>query len=258
MRTALVMGATSGIGQAFCRELAERGDNLVIVARHRARLENVSDELRARHSIKVEILAADLSKRVQLRRVAERVADRDRPIDLLVNNAGFAMSKSLLKGDLADEEAMLDVLCRAVLVLSHAGALSMRDRGRGHIINVSSVAGFLPMGTYSAAKAWCTVFTEALAQELSGSGVSATALCPGFTRTEFHERADLDMSRMPKAMWLEADGLVRACLDDVRAGRVISVPGVQYKVIAGIAQVVPHSLLRAVSGRVDSLRRSKR
>jgi short-subunit dehydrogenase len=252
------MGATSGIGQAFCRELAERGDNLVIVARHRARLENVSDELRARHSIKVEILAADLSKRVQLRRVAERVADRDRPIDLLVNNAGFAMSKSLLKGDLADEEAMLDVLCRAVLVLSHAGALSMRDRGRGHIINVSSVAGFLPMGTYSAAKAWCTVFTEALAQELSGSGVSATALCPGFTRTEFHERADLDMSRMPKAMWLEADGLVRACLDDVRAGRVISVPGVQYKVIAGIAQVVPHSLLRAVSGRVDSLRRSKR
>ena len=258
MRTALVTGATSGIGQAFCRELAERGDNLVIVARHRARLENVSDELRARHSIKVEILAADLSKRVQLRRVAERVADRDRPIDLLVNNAGFAMSKSLLNGDLADEEAMLDVLCRAVLVLSHAGALSMRDRGRGHIINVSSVAGFLPMGTYSAAKAWCTVFTEALAQELSGSGVSATALCPGFTRTEFHERADLDMSRMPKAMWLEADGLVRACLDDVRAGKVISVPGVQYKVISGIAQVVPHSLLRAVSGRVDSLRRSKR
>jgi short-subunit dehydrogenase len=258
MRTALVTGATSGIGHAFCRELAERGDNLVIVARHRARLENVSDELRARHSIKVEILAADLSKRVQLRRVAERVADRDRPIDLLVNNAGFAMSKSLLKGDLADEEAMLDVLCRAVLVLSHAGALSMRDRGRGHIINVSSVAGFLPMGTYSAAKAWCTVFTEALAQELSGSGVSATALCPGFTRTEFHQRADLDMSRMPKAMWLEADGLVRACLDDVRAGKVISVPGVQYKVISGIAQVVPHSLLRAVSGRVDSLRRSKR
>lgn len=214
--------------------------------------------MRARHSIKVEILAADLSKRVQLRRVAERVADRDRPIDLLVNNAGFAMSKSLLKGDLADEEAMLDVLCRAVLVLSHAGALSMRDRGRGHIINVSSVAGFLPMGTYSAAKAWCTVFTEALAHELSGSGVSATALCPGFTRTEFHQRADLDMSRMPKAMWLEADGLVRACLDDVRAGKVISVPGVQYKVISGIAQVVPHSLLRAVSGRVDSLRRSKR
>jgi uncharacterized protein len=258
MRTALVTGATSGIGHAFCRELAERGNNLVIVGRHRARLENVSDELRARHSINVEILAADLSKRTQLRRVADRVADRERPIDLLVNNAGFGMNKSLLRGDLADEEAMLDVLCRAVLVLSREGALSMKERGRGHIINVSSVAGFLPMGTYSAAKAWVTVFTEALAQELSGSGVSATALCPGFTHTEFHERADIDMTRLPKAMWLDADSLVRDCLDDVRAGKIISVPGVQYKVIAGIAQVVPHGLLRAVSGRANSFRRLKR
>ena len=258
MRTALVTGATSGIGHAFCRELAERGNNLVIVARHRARLENVSDELRARHSVNVEILAADLSKRTQLRRVAERVADRERPVDLLVNCAGFGMSKSLLRGDLADEEAMLDVMCRAVLVLSRESALSMKERGRGHIINVSSVAGFLPMGTYSAAKAWVTVFTEVLAQELSGSGVSATALCPGFTHTEFHQRADVDVSRLPKAMWLDADSLVRDCLTDVRAGKVISVPGVQYKVIAGIAQVLPHSLLRAVSGYANSLRRLKR
>jgi len=258
MRTALVTGATSGIGHAFCRELAERGNNLVIVARHRARLENVSDELRARHSVNVEILAADLSKRTQLRRVADRVADRERPIDLLVNNAGFTTSRSLLKGDLADEEAMLDVLCRAVLVLSHAGALSMRERGRGHIINVSSVAGFVPTSTYGASKAWVTAFTETLAHELEGSGVSATALCPGFTRTEFHERANLDMSGTPKAMWLEADWLVRDCLDDVRAGKVVSIPGVQYKVIAGVAQLVPHSLMRAVSGRADSLRRRKR
>jgi short-subunit dehydrogenase len=258
MGTALVTGATSGIGHAFCRELAERGNDLVIVARHRARLENVSDELRARFSVNVEILAADLSKRVQLRRVADRVADRDRPIDLLVNNAGFAMRDTFLKGDLADEEAMLDVLCRAVLVLSHAGALSMRSRGRGHIINVSSVAGFVPMGTYSAAKSWCTVFTQALAQELSGSGVSATALCPGFTHTEFHERASLNMSRLPDALWLDADWLVRKCLDDVRAGNVVSVPGLQYKLIAGIAQLVPDSLLRAVTGRAASIRRSKR
>jgi short-subunit dehydrogenase len=258
MRTALVTGATSGIGHAFCRELAERGNNLVIVARNRARLENVSDELRARCSVTVEILAADLSKRVQLRRVADRVADRERPIDLLVNNAGFGMSNTLLKSDLADEEAMLDVLCRAVLVLSHTAALSMKERGRGHIINVSSVAGFVPMGTYAAAKTWCTAFTEILAKELSGSGVSATALCPGLTRTELHERANLDISRVPKALWLEADGLVRDCLDDVRAGKVVSVPGVQYKVIAGIAQLVPHRILRTISGRADLLRRPRR
>ena len=255
MSTALVTGATAGIGHAFCRELAERGHDLVIVARDRARLENVSDELRARHGISVEIVAADLSKRAQLQRVAKRVADRDRPIDLLVNNAGFGMSKSFLKGELADEEAMLDVLCRAVLVLSHAGALSMKDRGRGAIVNVSSVAGFAPMGTYAAAKAWVTAFTETLAHELAGSGVSATALCPGFTHTELHERANLDMSRLPKAMWLEPDRLVRIALDDVKAGKVISIPGVQYKLIAGMAQLAPRGLVRTLSGRAASIRR---
>jgi short-subunit dehydrogenase len=258
MSTALVTGGTSGIGLAFCRELAERGNDLVIVARHRARLENVSDELRARHSVNVEIMAADLSKRAALRRVADRVADRDRPIDLLVNNAGFGTSRSFLKGDLADEEAMLDVLCHAVLVLSHAGALSMKDRGRGAIINVSSVAGFVPMGTYGAAKGWCTAFTENLAHELAGSGVSATALCPGFTHTELHERANVDMSKLPKVMWLEADRLVRDCLDDVKAGKVLSVPGMQYKVIAGIAEVAPRALVRALSSRAASIRRPKR
>ena len=255
MRTALVTGATSGIGHAFCRELAERGNNLVIVARHRARLENVSDELRARHSVNVEILAADLSKRTQLRRVAERVADRERPIDLLVNNAGFGTSRSFLKGELADEEAMFDVLCRAVLVLSHAGALSMKDRGRGAIVNVSSVAGFIPMGTYGAAKGWTLAFTETLAHELAGSGVSATVLCPGFTRTEMHEHADGEPSKLPKVMWLEPDRLVRDCLDDVKAGKVISVPGVQYKLIAGVAEVAPRGLVRALSRGAASIRR---
>ena len=255
MSTALVTGATSGIGLAFCRDLAERGNDLVIVARRRARLENVFDELRARHSINVEILAADLSKRAQLRRVADRLADRDRPIDLLVNNAGFGTSKSFLTGDLADEEAMFDVLCRAVLVLSHAGAQSMKDRGRGAIINVSSVAGFIPMGTYGAAKGWTLAFTETLAHELAGSGVSATVLCPGFTRTEMHERADGEVSKLPKVMWLEPDRLVRDCLDDVRAGKVISVPGVQYKLIAGVAEVAPRGLVRALSRGAASIRR---
>jgi len=258
MSTALVTGATSGIGLAFCRELAERGHDLVIVARRRARLENVSDELRARHSINVEILAADLSKRAQLRRVADRLADRERPIDLLVNNAGFGTSTSFLKGELAHEEAMFDVLCRAVLVLSHAGALSMKDRGRGAIINVSSVASFVPMGTYGAAKGWVTAFTETLAHELSGSGVSATALCPGFTLTAMHERATVDMSRLPKAMWLEADRLVRDCLDDVKAGKVLSVPGAPYKLIVGVTQLAPRALVRAISARATSIRRPKR
>jgi short-subunit dehydrogenase len=257
MSTALVTGATAGIGLAFCRELAERGHDLVLVARDRVRLENVSDELSATYKVGAEILAADLSDRAQVQRVADRLGDATRPVDLLVNNAGFGLSHSFLGGDLADEERMLDVLCRAVLVLSHAAALPMRARGHGAVVNVSSVAGFVPMGTYAAAKAWCTAFTEALAGELAGSGVTATALCPGFTHTELHARADLDMSRLPDFLWLEADRLVRDCLDDVSAGKVVSVPGAQYKLLVGALQVLPRGLVRRASGTVASVRRRR-
>jgi len=258
MATALVTGATAGIGLAFCRELAERGHDLVLVARDRARLENVSDELEAKYQVHCEILAADLSDRLQVQKVAERLAEPGRPVDLLVNNAGFGLSRSFLQGDLADEERALDVLCRAVMVLSHAAALAMRDRGRGAIINVSSVAGFVAMGSYSAAKAWVTTFSEALANELAGTGVTVTALCPGFTHTEFHQRASLDMSRLPRVMWLEADRLVRDCLDDVKAGKVISVPGPQYKLIAALTRTLPRGLVRRASGGVASRRRHGR
>ena len=258
MATALVTGATAGIGLAFCRELAERGHDLVLVARDRARLENVSDELEAKYQVHCEILAADLSDRLQVQKVAERLAEPGRPVDLLVNNAGFGLSRSFLQGDLADEERALDVLCRAVMVLSHAAALAMRDRGRGAIINVSSVAGFVAMGSYSAAKAWVTTFSEALANELAGTGVTVTALCPGFTHTEFHQRASLDMSRLPKVMWLEADRLVRDCLDDVKAGKVVSVPGPQYKLIAALTRTLPRGLVRRASGGVASRRRHGR
>ncbi|HET7659656.1 MAG TPA: SDR family oxidoreductase [Oryzihumus sp.] len=258
MATALVTGATAGIGLAFCRELAERGHDLVLVARDRARLENVSDELEAKYQVRCEILAADLSDRLQVQKVAERLAEPGRPVDLLVNNAGVGLSRSFLQGELADEERALDVLCRAVMVLSHAAALAMRDRGRGAIINVSSVAGFVAMGSYSAAKAWVTTFSEALANELAGTGVTVTALCPGFTHTEFHQRASLDMSRLPKVMWLESDRLVRDCLDDVKAGKVISVPGPQYKLIAALTRTLPRGLVRRASGGVASRRRHGR
>ena len=258
MSTALVTGATAGIGLAFCRELAERGHDLVLVARDRARLENVSDELESKYQVRCEILAADLSDRLQVQKVADRLAEPGRPVDLLVNNAGFGLRRGFLQGDLADEERSLEVLCRAVLVLSHAAALAMKERGHGAIINVSSVAGFVAMGTYSAAKAWVTTFSEALANELAGTGVTVTALCPGFTRTEFHQRASLDMSRLPDAMWLEADRLVRDCLDDVKAGKVVSIPGAQYKLISAVVRTLPRGLVRRVSGGVASRRRRSR
>ena len=153
---------------------------------------------------------------------------------------------------------MLDVLCRAVLVLVARRGAADAGRGHGAIVNVSSVAGFVPMGTYSAAKAWCTAFTEGLAHELAGTGVTATALCPGFTHTEFHQRADLDMSRLPDFLWLEADRLVRDCLDDVAAGQGgQSCRALQYKVLTGVLQVLPRGLVRRASGTVASLRRRR-
>jgi short-subunit dehydrogenase len=245
MSTALVTGATSGIGLSFAHQLAERGHDVVLVARDRARLENVSDALRSTYGVSTEILVADLSDRAETGKVAERVADLARPVDLLVNNAGYAMRKRFLDNDISEEEAVFDVLVRAVLVLSHAAARSMRERGHGAIVNVSSVAGFISSGTYSASKSYVTVFTEGLAAELKGTGVTATALCPGFTRTEFHQRAKLDMSSLPDFMWLRADRLVRECLDDVAKGRVVSVPGPQYKAIVAALRVIPRPLVRA-------------
>lgn len=255
MSTALVTGGTSGIGLEFARQLAERGHGIVLVARDRARLENVSDELTRAYGVPTEILVADLGDRAQLAKVADRLGDPRRPVDLLVNNAGFALRTSFLRGDLADEEALLDVLCRAVLVLSHAGARAMKERGRGGIINVSSVASFVSMGSYSAAKAWVTVFSEGLAVELTGTGVSVTVLCPGFTHTEFHKRASLSMSRLPKILWLDAPRLVRDCLDDAAKGKVVSVPGAPYKVLVGALRLMPRSLARTVSGGVGRRRR---
>jgi len=258
MGTALVTGASAGIGRAFCSELAERGHDLVVVARDRARLENLSDELQARYAVRVEILVADLADRPHVQRVAERLADPHRPVDLLVNNAGFGLSRPILDGDLAEEERALDVLCRAVLVLSHAAGRAMRSRGRGAIINVSSVAGFFAESSYSAAKAWATTFSEALSGQLSGTGVTVTALCPGLTHTEFHQRGGFDqdaMSSVPEALWLNADRLVRDCLDDVSAGKVISVPGAPYKAAVAITRVIPRSLMRRGAASVGRSRR---
>lgn len=245
MSTALVTGATSGIGLSFAHQLAERGHDVVLVARDRARLENVSDELRAKYDVSTEILVADLSDRAETGKVAERLADQARPVDLLVNNAGYALKKRFLDNDIAEEEAVFDVLGRAVLVLSHAAARAMRERGHGAIVNVSSVAGQITSGTYSAVKSFVTVFTEGLSAELAGTGVTATALLPGFTRTEFHQRARLNMSRLPKFMWLDAERLVADCLDDVAKGRVVSVPGPQYKAIVAALKFVPRSVVRS-------------
>jgi short-subunit dehydrogenase len=255
MTTALVTGATSGIGLSFARALAARGEGIVLVARDGDRLRAVADDLARSYHVATEVLVADLSDRAQTRLVVERVADPARPVDVVVNNAGFALAKSFVQNDIEVEEALLEVLCRAVLVISHAAARAMKERGHGTIINVSSVASFVAMGTYSAAKAWVTVFSEGLARELAGTGVTVTALCPGFTHTEFHDRAGVTMARLPQPLWLEADRLVRDCLADVDKGRVISVPGPAYKALVGALHVIPRPVTRTLSSGLHRRRR---
>ena len=248
MTTALVTGATAGIGAEFTAQLAARGDDLVLVARDRERLETCAEDLRTRHRIAVEVIVADLTDREQVAIVEARLRDATRPVDLLVNNAGFGVNQLFVDGDLEAEQAMLDVLVTAVLRLTHAALPGMVARGTGGVINVSSVASFIAGGTYSAAKSWCTVFSESVDRQLDGTGVTVMALCPGFTHTEFHQRGGMDVSHLPDWMWLDAPDLVRDALADFRRGKPVSVPGAQYKAIRVLTSVLPRPLVRRASG----------
>lgn len=255
MAVALVTGGTSGIGAEFARQLAQQGYDLVLVARDEARLDSVATELRSLGR-EVETVRADLSDRADVDRVAVRLEDATRPVDLLVNNAGFGMHVPLTTRDVAAHDRGFEVMCRAVLVLSGAAARGMRDRGHGRIVNVSSTAGLLAMGTYSAIKAWVTSFSEGLSVELRGTGVTVTALLPGWVRTEFHERAAIGTSKIPSALWLDTEQLVTACLRDVDRGKVISIPTVRYKVLVGLLRHAPKGAVRRVSAAISSSRSS--
>ncbi|NYD55929.1 hypothetical protein BKA08_000167 [Nocardioides marinisabuli] len=244
MPRALVTGPTAGIGHSFAVQLAGRGHDLVLVARDQQRLEEVAGDLRERFGVAVEVLVADLADRDQLVRVEQRLADRSSPVDLLVNNAGFGLKGRFLDNDVAAETAMLDVLVTAVVRLMHAALGPMVERGHGQVLNVSSVASFLPRGSYSAAKAYVNKLGEWAAAEYAPHGVTVTTLCPGFVRTEFHERMDVGQDSAPDFLWLDADDLVRTALADLEKGKVYSIPSARYKAIAGAARVVPRGVLQ--------------
>ncbi|MGB5953324.1 MAG: SDR family NAD(P)-dependent oxidoreductase, partial [Ornithinimicrobium sp.] len=207
------------------------------------------------YDVSAEVHAADLSDRAQLELVAQRIADPERPIDLLVNNAGFGINHDFATGDILAEEQAVDVMIRAVLVASHAAAGAMTTRGHGAILNVSSVASFTVMGTYSAIKAWATTFSEALANELLGTGVTVTALCPGFVRTEFHQRASMDMPELPERFWLDPHRVAQDALADVAAGKVISIPSTEYKALVRGIRLLPRSISRVAARRMSESRR---
>lgn len=242
MPTAIVTGASAGIGAAFARRLARERYDLVLVARDAARLQALADELGG-----AEVLAADLSTDDGIERVAERAGRDD--VGMLVNNAGFGHRGRFLQVPVEDERTMLKVHVEAVLRLTSAALRGMTERGRGDVVNVASVAAFFPRGTYGASKAWVVSFSEAVRQDLAGSAVRVLALCPGFTHTEFHDRAGMDMSAIPERLWLGADEVVDAGLRDLRAGKAVSVPGWQWKAIVGAGRLVPRGLAGAVASR---------
>lgn len=249
MTTALVTGATAGIGAAFARRLARDGHDLVLTARGAETLERQAADLHDRHGIEARVLPADLSTDEGIATVEERLAGGARPVELLINNAGFGLRGRYPDVSLADELRMLKLHCEAVLRLTTAAVVAMRERGRGAVINVASVAAFVPRGTYGASKAWAVQFTQGAARDLAGSGVRLLALCPGFVRTEFHQRAGMRTENVPRWMWLEADRVVDAGLTDLARGRTLSVPAVRYKALVGATKLVPRGLLGGVSAR---------
>ena len=250
MSTALVTGATAGIGAAFARRLAADRMSLVLLARDGERLRESAEALRGAHGVDVEVLVADLATEDGIAAAERRVADG---VDLLVNNAGFGHHGRFLEVPVADELTMLRVHCEAVLRLTSAalpGMVAKRHQaGQCGVINVASVAAFFSRGTYSASKAWVVTFSESVRQDVAGSGVNVMALCPGWVHTEFHERARMDMSGVPEFLWLDADRLVASALRDYRRGRSLSVPGLPYKAVLGLNRLVPRRLASGVSSR---------
>ena len=243
--TALITGASAGIGESYAKQLAAAGSNLVLVARDLTRLEKLAAELRSAHGVEVEVLQVDLSDRTQLDKVCVRAAGED--IDLVVNNAGFGIKQPFVGGTIEAEQNLLDVLVTAVMRITHAALPGMIARDRGGVINVSSIAGWMSSGTYSSAKAWVTSFSEALATLHRKSNVHVMALCPGFTRTEFHSRANMEIETIPNWMWLDVDVVVSKSLKDFKNGKAISVPGMQYKILSLIAQYLPRPIVRRLS-----------
>jgi len=249
---ALVTGASSGIGAAIARRLAADGTALVVVARDRERLETLAADV----AVDVEVLEADLSDPVDVARVASRLRGDDAPIDLLVNNAGLGFMGRFADADYERERGVVAVNVLALHELSHAAAATMSAAGTGGILNVASVAGYLPSAgsaTYAATKAFVNSFSESLHQELSDVGVVVTSSCPGFTKTEFQERADYDSAQIPKLLWQDADTVAAHALAAVSDGKARAVPGFMNKVAVGFLKVAPLRLVRTFARRTSDL-----
>ena len=262
MGTALVTGATSGIGREFCWQLSNAGNDLVMVARNRGRLDALATNIRRVNGVNVEVLVADLAEPDDLAQVCRRLAVRpvETPdseelassVDLLVNNAGFGFDSSFLDDDFDKQLYGLDVMVRAVMATCYYGGRQMRSAGRGGIINVSSVAADTGMGPYSAHKAWVRTFSEGLYEELSGSGVNVTVVMPGLTHTEFHDRSGGKnyYGQAVEAMWMTPHQVVKETLEALERKQPLVTPSLRYKAIYHATRIAPRFLVRAIVSKL--------
>ncbi|MEE2523583.1 SDR family oxidoreductase [Pseudarthrobacter sp. J75] len=248
-RTALVTGASAGLGTEFARQLAAEGHSLVLVARDRARLEDVAGRLEREYGTTAEVLPADLTDDAGLAAVVERLTDPARPVEILVNNAGIGLLGGFEENTAEDERNLLRLHCEAAMELAHAALQGMLARGSGRVVNVSSVAAFTPGGTYSAAKAWLLSFSRSANVAYRRRGVKVTAVCPGLTHTEFHQRMGMDKSVAPGWMWLDAGRVVREGLADNARGKAVSIPSRRYKVLVSGARLLPDSVVARAARR---------
>ena len=240
----MVTGATAGIGESFSRLLAENNYNIVLVARDLPRLQERASNLESKFNVKTHVIQADLSTDAGCSLVEQYVASNQ--IDVLINNAGFGLNKAFTMSSLEAEQQMFDVLVRTPMRLMHVALPLMKQRNKGVVINVSSVASFIAGGTYSASKSYLTVLSESLHTELAGTNVKISALCPGFTRTEFHQRGRMSMKGLPNFMWLDSDKLVAKAWSDALKGEAVSIPGWQYQLLVFVMRTLPRSIIRKV------------
>lgn len=248
MPTALITGASSGLGSEFARQLAARGADLVIVARDRTALEALADEISRRRGVRVEVLVADLLDEEALAVVETRLAEG---VDVLVNNAGFGLDLAFENNPVDDEVRHLRLHVEAALRLTRAALPRMLERGRGRIVNVASVAGFVPRGTYGAAKGWLISFSRWANVVYRPRGVSVTAVCPGFVHTNFHERLGLPPGQegVAPGLWLDAETVVREGLRDAARGRAVSVPSWRYKTLVAVSRLLPDRIVVRAAAR---------
>jgi len=250
---ALVTGATVGIGESFTRLLAKNGYNIVLVARDLPRLQERAKSLESTFGIATKVIQADLATDAGCKSIEDFITNNQ--IDVLINNAGFGLNKAFTMSKLDAEQQMLDVLVRTPM--RFVALPGMKERNKGVIINVSSVAGWIAGGTYSASKSYLTVLSESLHTELAATNVKISALCPGFTRTEFHQRGGMSMKGLPAFLWLNSDKLVTTAWKEAIAGKAVSVPGWQYQLLTFVMRNAPRSLVRKIGMNVRIKQRQK-